>query len=82
MSEGKLEELIKQKRGFLRQALSDYRAGGNDMLDDVAAALMEAKMELKKNLELASCLREENIAEYEKECVCMFNAWYAKWFGN
>jgi hypothetical protein len=81
MSEGKLEELIRQKRGFLRQTKAEYTSGGNDMLDDVAAALSEAKAELAHNLELASCLREEDMAAYEKECLQMFNAWYAKWFG-
>ena len=54
MSGGKLEELIKQKRAFLRQALKDYSAGGNDMLDDVEALLEEAKAEITHNLELAN----------------------------
>ena len=81
MSEGKLEELIRQKRVFLRQTKAEYTSGGNDMLDDVAAALSEAKAELAHNLELASCLREEDMAAYEKECLQMFNAWYEKWFG-
>lgn len=82
MSEGKLEGLIKQKRAFLRQTKADYSAGGNDMIDDVEAALQEAKAELAHNLELASCLREEDEAAYEKERLSMFNAWYTKWFGS
>ena len=82
MIEGKIEELIKQKRAFLRQTLKDYSAGGNDMLDDVENILKEAKAELAHNLELASCLREEDGEEaYQKECVSMFSAWYHKWFG-
>jgi hypothetical protein len=82
MSEGKIEELIKQKRVFLRHALKDYAAGGNDMLDDLDALLQEAKGELAHNLELASCLKEENQADYQKECLTMYNAWYQKWFGK
>jgi hypothetical protein len=82
MSEGKINQLIKQKRIFLRQALKDYSAGGNDMLDDVEALLQEAKAEITHNLELASCLREEEgEAAWQKECLSMFNAWYEKWFG-
>ncbi len=60
MSEGKIEELIKQKRTFLRQTMKDYSAGGNDMLDDVESLLQEAKAELTHNLDLASCLKEES----------------------
>ncbi|MCW4000942.1 MAG: hypothetical protein NWE93_11955 [Candidatus Bathyarchaeota archaeon] len=82
MSEGKFEDLIKRKRGFLRQAKTDYASGGNDMLDDVEAALSEAKAELAHNLELTSCLREENEAAYQRERLAMFEAWYAKWFGG
>lgn len=82
MNEGKIEQLIKQKRVFLRQALKDYSSGGNDMLDDVENMLREAKAEIVHNLELASCLREENQEAYQKECLSMFNAWYEKWFGK
>ena len=83
MSEGKLDQLIKQKRIFLRQSLKDYSAGGNDMLDDVETLLTEAKTEITHNLELASCLREaEGEEAYQKECLSMFNAWYLKWFGK
>jgi len=83
MSEGKIEQLIKQKRILLRQALKDYSAGGNDMLDDVEIVLQEAKAEIAHNLELASCLREEEGEEaWQKECLSMFNAWYEKWFGK
>jgi hypothetical protein len=83
LSEGKIEEIIKHKRSFLRQTTKDYAAGGNDMLDDVEAALSEAKAEIARNLELASCVREEQgEAAWRKECFDMFNAWYQKWFGN
>ena len=83
MSEGKIDQLIKQKRVFLRQALKDYSAGGNDMLDDVDGLLQEAKSELMHNLELASCLREEEgETAWQKECLSMFKAWYEKWFGK
>jgi len=83
MSEGKIDQLIKQKRVFLRQALKDYSAGGNDMLDDVDGLLQEAKSELMHNLELASCLREEEgETAWQKECFSMFKAWYEKWFGK
>jgi hypothetical protein len=82
MSEGKLDQLIKQKRTFLRQAMKDYASGGNDMLDDVETMLVEARAEIAHNLELASCLKEENEDSYQKECVSMFNAWYEKWFGK
>ncbi len=81
-TEGKLEELIKQKRTFLRQTMKDYSQGGNDMLDDVEATIKEAKAELAHNLELASVLKEEDEAAYEKECVSMFDAWFEKWFGK
>ena len=83
MSEGKINQLINDKRIFLRQAKKDYASGGNDMLDDVDALLQEAKAELTHNLELASCVREEEGEEaYRKECLTMFNAWYEKWFGK
>jgi hypothetical protein len=85
MSEGKIEQLIKQKRAFLKQALKDYSAGGNDMLDDVEATLQEAKAEMAHNLELASVLKEsrsEGEDAYQKECAAMFAAWYEKWFGT
>jgi hypothetical protein len=83
MSEGKLEQLIKQKRAFLRQTMKDYSVGGNDMLDDVEALLEEAKAEITHNLELASCLREDEGEEaWRKECLSMFNEWFGKWFGN
>jgi hypothetical protein len=83
MSEGKINQLIKQKREFLRQATKDYASGGNDMLDDLDAVLQEAKAELAHNLELAGCLREEEgEAAYQHECSSMFNAWYEKWFGK
>jgi len=82
MSEGKLRQLIKQKRTFLRQTMKDYASGGNDMLDDLDTMLVEAKTEISHNLELASCLKEENEESYQKECLSMFNAWYEKWFGK
>ncbi len=62
--------------------MKDYASGGNDMLDDVEATVKEAKIELAHNLELASVLKEEDEAAYEKECASMFNAWFEKWFGN
>jgi hypothetical protein len=83
MSEGKINQLIKQKRLFLRQALKDYASGGNDMLDDIEGLLKEAKAEIVHNLELASCLREDDGEEaYQKECLSMYNTWYEKWFGK
>ena len=82
MSEGKIEQLIKQKRAFLRQTTKDYASGGNDMLDDVDAVLKEAKAEITHNFELASCLREESEEAWRKECLAMFNEWYQKWFGQ
>ena len=82
MSEGKLNQLIKQKRTFLRQTMKDYASGGNDMLDDLETILVEAKTEITHNLGLASCLKEENEESYQKECLSMFNAWYEKWFGK
>jgi len=82
MSEGKINQLIKQKRVFLKQALKDYSAGGSDMLDDIEAVLREAKSEITHNLELASVLKEEDEDAYQKECFSMFKAWYEKWFGT
>ncbi len=82
MSEGKLNQLIKQKRIFLRQTMKDYASGGNDMLDDLETIIVEAKTEIMHNLELASCLKEENEESYKKECLSMFDAWYEKWFGK
>ena len=83
MSEGKLEQLIKQKRVFLRQTMKDYCAGGNDMLDDVESLLEEAKAEITHNLELANCLREEEGEEaWRKECLSMYYTWFEKWFGT
>jgi hypothetical protein len=83
LSEGRINQLIKQKRAFLRQATRDYSTGGNDMLDDMEAALAEAKAEITRNLELASCLREaEGEEAWRRECLSMFNAWYEKWFGT
>ena len=83
MSEGKINQLIKQKRVFLRQALKDYSAGGNDMLDDIDAILKEAKAEIAHNLELGNCLRkDEGEQAWQKDCLSMFNAWYEKWFGT
>ncbi len=52
------------------------------MLDDVENMLREVKAEIVHNLELASCLREEDQEAYQKECLSMFNAWYEKWFGK
>ena len=83
MIEGKIEQLIKQKRVFLRQAMKDYSAGGNDMLDDIENTLHEAKAEITHNLELASCLRkDEGEAAWRKESLSMFDAWFEKWFGK
>ena len=83
MSFGKIEELIKHKRVFLRQTTKDYAAGGNDMLDDIDAALKEAKAEIAHNLELVNCLRkDEGEQAWQKDCLSMFNAWYDKWFGT
>ena len=83
MSEGKIDQLINQKRAFLRQAMKDYSSGGNDMLDDVESLLNEAKAELAQNLELASCLKEqEGEKAWQKECLSMYKTWFEKWFGN
>ena len=82
MNEGKLGQLIKQKRTFLRQTMKDYASGGNDMLDDIETMIVEARAEITHNLSLADCLKEENEHSYQKECVSMFSAWYEKWFGK
>jgi len=83
MIEGRLEQLIKQKRAFLRQSTKDYSAGGNDMLDDVEGAFEDAKAEITQRLETTSCLREvEGEEAYRKECLSMFNQWFEKWFGK
>jgi hypothetical protein len=82
MSEGKINQLFKDRRAFLKQSTKEYASGGNNMLDDVEASLKEAKAELVHNLGLASCLREESEAAYQKECVGMYAAWVAKWFGD
>ncbi len=69
-AEGKLEEVIKQKRAFLRASVKDYSAGGNDMLDDVEALLEEAKAEITHRLELTSCLKEDSgEPAWRKECL-------------
>jgi hypothetical protein len=82
-AQGKLGELIKQKRSFLQASTKDYSSGGNDMLDDLEAGIEEAKMEIIHNLELASCIREESgETAYRKECLEMFNSWFDKWFGE
>ncbi|MGD6808888.1 MAG: hypothetical protein ACQCN3_04240 [Candidatus Bathyarchaeia archaeon] len=81
--QGKLEDLIREKRAFLRASVKDYAAGGNDMLDDVEASLNEAKAEILNHLELASCIREESgEAAYRNECLEMLNSWFDKWFGK
>ena len=82
IDEGKLNLLIKQKRVFLRQAMKDYSAGGNDMLDDVETALAEAKIELQHQLEVASCLRDEGEETWQRECNTILTNWFAKWFGK
>lgn len=82
MSEGKINQLFRDRRAFLKQATKDYASGGNNMLDDLEAAVKEAKSELVHNLELASCLKEESEAAYQKECLGMYAAWVAKWFGE
>ena len=82
MAEGKIEQLIKQKRSFLKSSVKDYSAGGNDMLDDVEALLEEAKAEINNRLELASCLKEESEVAWRKECISAFEEWIEKWFGK
>ena len=80
--EGKINQLIEQKRAFLKSAVKDYSAGGNDMLDDVEALLEEAKAEIINGLELASCLKEESEAAWRRECISSFEQWFEKWFGK
>lgn len=80
--EGKIEQLIKQKRVFLKASVKDYAAGGNDMLDDIEALLEEAKAEIMQRLELASVLKEESEAAWCKECLLAFEEWLEKWFGK
>jgi hypothetical protein len=82
VAEGKLGELIKQKRAFLKASVKDYSAGGNDMLDDVEAMLDEAKTDIAHRLELASCLKEDSEAAWRKECLSTFEDWLEKWFGK
>ncbi|MGE5555412.1 MAG: hypothetical protein ACM3UY_03995 [Methanocella sp.] len=82
MSESKIDALFRDRRAFLRQSTKDYALGGNNMLDDIEGVLKEAKAELFHNLELASCLREESEEAYQKECLSMYAAWVAKWFGT
>jgi hypothetical protein len=82
MSEGKIEQLIKQKRAFLKASVKDYAAGGNDMLDDIEALFLEAKAEITNSVELASCLKEESEAAWRKECLSSFEHWLEKWFGK
>jgi len=82
-SEGKFEQLIKQKKTFLKQTTKDYASGGNDMLDDIEAAFAEAKAELTHQLEVASCVREDEGEEaWQRETSAIFIAWYDKWFGK
>jgi hypothetical protein len=81
-AEGKLGELIKQKRAFLKASVKDYSAGGNDMLDDVEALLEEAKADVAHRLELASCLKEDSEGAWLKECLLAFEDWLEKWFGK
>lgn len=82
MSEGKIEQLIKKKRAFLKASVKDYSAGGNDMLDDVEVLLEEAKTEIMHHLELAGCLKEESEVAWRKECLSSFEQWLEKWFGK
>ncbi len=82
MAEGKIEQLIKQKRAFLKSSVKDYSAGGNDMLDDVEALLQEAKADITNRLELSSCLKEESEGVWRKECISAFEEWLEKWFGK
>ena len=82
MNEGKIEQLIKQKRAFLKSSVKDYSAGGNDMLDDVEAVFQEAKAEIANRLELASFLKEESEVAWRKECISAYEEWLEKWFGK
>jgi hypothetical protein len=81
-TEGKLEQLIKQKRTFLKASVKDYSNGGNDMLDDVQAMLEEAKTEITNNLEHACCLKEVSETSWRKESLSLFTEWFEKWFGK
>jgi hypothetical protein len=81
--EGRFEQLIKQKRAFLKQSTKDYSTGGNDMLDDVASLLDEAKADLNHQLEVISCIKEdEGEAAWRKECLSLYARWFEKWFGK
>jgi hypothetical protein len=82
MADGKIGQLIKQKRAFLKSSVRDYSAGGNDMLDDVEASFEEAKADITNRLELASCLKEESDGAWRKECLLAFEEWLEKWFGK
>jgi hypothetical protein len=82
MAEGRIEQLIKQKRAFLKSSVKDYSIGGNDMLDDVEKLLDEARSEITNRLELASCLKEESEGAWRKECFSVFEEWLEKWFGK
>jgi hypothetical protein len=82
-AEGKIEQLIMQKRAFLKASVKDYSAGGNDMLDDIEALLQEAKEEITHRLELASIVKEDSgEAAWRKECLSAFEEWFEKWFGT
>ena len=81
--EGRFEQLIKQKRAFLKQSTKDYSSGGNDMLDDVEAALQEARSEVTQRLEVARCLLEdEGEAAWREERLSILSEWVEKWFGQ
>ncbi len=82
MVEGKILQLIREKRAFLKSSVKDYSTGGNDMLDDVEALIEEAKAEITNRLELASCLKEESDGAWRRECVLAFEEWLEKWFGK
>jgi hypothetical protein len=82
MIEGKINQLIKQKRAFLKSSVKEYSTGGNDMLDDIETILEEAKTEITSRLELASCLKEESEVVWRKECTLAFEEWLEKWFGK
>ena len=82
-TEGKIEQLIRTKRAFLKASVKDYSSGGNDMLDDVEALVEEAKAEITHRLELASCLKEDpGESAWRKECLLTFEEWFEKWFGK
>ena len=81
--EGKFDQLIKQKRAFLKQSTKDYSTGGNDMLDDVASVIEEAKADLNHRLEVISCIKEDEGEEaWRKECLSLHEIWFEKWFGK